>query len=169
MSRLSECIKCREELGLQYALCTQVLQNSIKDSSTLIVSKDSRYILDLAKDYLNDCNDTTIVDIDRLTNGKALIGYGTAMFISGITLNIISVPIFGAYYNKHYKDDDSFIIPIVPELLFIAGEIAGIALDAGGITALVIGTHKASEYEKFQIELPRFKEDMLKLGVKYTF
>jgi len=171
--RLQQCLTCREKMGLHYSLCTPWLRNNIDKFQLSVNSKNesAKFLIELADDYKVDCEKSNFVDIDHTMRGEGLLGGGIAMLTGGILINIFTPSILA--WGQSYSESSDWLIDIFAglfkALISVIVAILGVAFDAGGTTCITIGAVKMYQYDNVQLELPRFQDDMYKLGISIQY
>jgi hypothetical protein len=171
MIRISDCVKCRENLGLHYHFCGSWLHGNIEDSQLSRISNDSitRDLMSIINRYKDNCEEQTLYDIDYHINGSHFIAGGLSLISVGVVLNIFTPKILTWGFNKNLFESEALtfepLVYLIKAIVAIVVGFIGVLADVGGVTMITIGSLKIQTYNTFQTELPRFKDDLNRLGI----
>jgi hypothetical protein len=179
--RIRSCINCREKLGLKYHFCAQNRNENIgkiktielQDTSITNSHFDEKYLLyHKLNNYKEECHENKCIEIDNMNNGTIMNRTGISLLFGSFLLSAITPFALewcfsdkGSKYKNGALDDGSnFVHDIFLYFVKIAGAIiiptADIALCVGGIVSIRIGTRQKLNFEKLQIEKPKFDNDL---------
>lgn len=156
--RFNDCISCRKNIGFSYHYCNRILPVKFGFTQKYGTVYSGNLLYNFLKGQCKDTSDKSfseeIFDIERHTNGKALLYGGIAMLSGGVLVATCIPAVY--HWNPDFLSDP--ILTIISIFAKIIVPVAGIGLPCGGLTMIIIGVKKKDTYEQFIDDRRLFEE-----------